>query len=165
MRIELLAGRRLCSFRVEACNPMRCDRCRGGFLVRCERSVLSCDRQAPVWRERYGSIVFLGRLVTWPEYFGFVGSDMGLCAGRKRSRTENNGKPSHDAPKSRARAKRRANANCFDVDVRSSGTAAGKHIVPRLPNPTRKGRNPIGAEQVKGALLRHHSRDFMSVLS
>ena len=35
---------------------------------------------------------------------------------------------------------------CFDVDVRSSGTAAGKHIVPRLPNPTRKGRNPIGAE-------------------
>ena len=38
-------------------------------------------------------------------------------------------------------------------------------IVPRLPNPTRKGRNPIGAEQVRRELLRHHSRDFMSVLS
>ena len=92
---------------------------------------------------------------------------MGLCAGRKRGRTENNGKQLHDAPKSRARAQRRANANeaSFDIDVRSSGTAAGKHFVPRLPNPTRKGRNPIGAEQVKRKLLRHHSRDFMSVLS
>jgi hypothetical protein len=92
---------------------------------------------------------------------------MGLCAGRKRGRTENNGKQLHDAPKSRAQAKRRANANeaSFDIDVRSSGTAAGKHFVPRLPNPTRKGRNPIGAEQVKRELLRPHSHDFMSVLS
>ena len=109
----------------------------------------------------------LGRLATWRDHFGFIGGNMGLCAGRKRGRTENNGKPLHDAPKSRARAKRRANANeaSFDIDVRSSGTAAGKHFVPRLPNPTRKGRNPIGAEQVKRELLRHHSRDFMSVLS
>ena len=92
---------------------------------------------------------------------------MGLCAGRQQGRTENNGKQLHDAPKSRAQAKRRANANeaSFDIDVRSSGTAAGKHFVPRLPNPTRKGRNPIGAEQVKRELLRPHSRDFMSVLS
>ena len=145
-RIELLAGRGLCSFGVEAGNPVRCDLCRGCFFVRCERRVLSCDRHAPVWRSIVFLIVFLGRLATWRDHFGFIGSNMGLCAGRKRGRTENNGKPLHDAPKSRARAQRRANANCFDVDVRSSGTATGKHIVPRLTNPTCTSRNPIGAE-------------------
>ena len=130
MRIEFLAGRGLGSFRVEAGNPIRCDLCRGCFFVRCERSVLSCDRHAPLWRERYGSMVLLGRLAAWRDHFGFIGGNMGLCAGRQRGSSQNNGKPLHDAPYARARAQSRAYANCFDVDVRSSGTATGKHIVP-----------------------------------
>jgi hypothetical protein len=167
VRIELLTGRGLCSFRVEAGDPIRCDLCPGGSFVRCERRVPSCDRHAPFWRSIVFLIVFLGRLAARRDHFGFIGGNMGLCAGRKRGRTENNGKPLRDTPNSRARAQSRANANeaSFDVDVRSSGTATGKHIVPRLPNPTCKGRNPTGAEQVKRKLLRHHSRDFMSVLS
>jgi hypothetical protein len=87
VRIELLTGRGLCSFRVEAGDPIRCDLCPGGSFVRCERSVPSCDRHAPFWR----SIVFLGRLATWRDHFGFIGGNMGLCAGRKRGRTETNG--------------------------------------------------------------------------
>ena len=130
MCIELLTGRSLCSFRVKASNSVRCDLCRGCFFVRCERSVLSCDRHAPVWRERYASTVFLGRLTTWRHHIGFSGGNMGLCAGRKRGSSQNNGKPLHDAPYARARAQSRAYANCFDVNVRSSGTATGKHIVP-----------------------------------
>jgi hypothetical protein len=170
MRIELLAGRGLRSFRVEAGNPMRCDLCSGCVPVRCERGVLSCDRHAPFGRERYGSIVFsmvfLGHLSTRRDHFGFIGGNMGLCAGRKRSRTENNGKPLHYAPKSRARVQRRANANCFDVDVRSSGTAAGKHIVPRLTESDTQGsQSNRGGTKVRRELLRHQSRDFMSVLS
>ena len=161
MRIELLAGRGLCSFGVEAGNPMRCDLCRGCFFVRCERRVPSCDRHAPVWRERYGSIVLLGCLATWREHFGFVGGNIGLCAGRKRSRAENNGEPLHDAPKSGARAKRRANANCFDVDVRSTGTAAGKHIVPayRIRHARvaiQSGRNEGQTRAIAASITRFH---------
>ena len=74
--------------------------------------------------------------------------NVGLHAARKRSCTEDDGELLRDAPRTGARTQSRANADeaSFDVDVRSSGTAAGKHFVPRLPNPTRKGRNPIGAE-------------------
>ena len=112
-------------------------------------------------------MVLLGRLATWRDHFGFIGGNMGLCAGRKRGRTENNGKPLRDAPKSGARAKRRANANeaSFDIDVRSSGTAAGKHFVPRLPNPTRKGRDPIGAERSQArAIAASFTRFHVSVV-
>jgi len=71
----------------------------------------------------------------------------------------------HDAPKTRARDQRHANANSFDVDVRSSGTATGKHIVPRPPNPTRTSRNPIGAERSQArAIAASFTRFHVSVV-
>ena len=165
VRIEFLAGRGLGSFRVEAGNPIRCDLCRGCFFVRCERRVLSCDRHAPLWRERYGSMVLLGRLAAWRDHFGFIGGNMGLCAGRQRGSSQNNGKTLHDAPYARARAQSRAYANCFDVNVRSSGKATGKHIVPRLPNPTCTSRNPIGAEPSQtSAIAASFTRFHVSVV-
>jgi hypothetical protein len=90
---------------------------------------------------------------------------MGLCAGRQRGSSQNNGKTLHDAPYARARAQSRAYANCFDVNVRSSGTAAGKHIVPRLPNPTCTSRNPIGAEPSQtSAIAASFTRFHVSVV-
>lgn len=87
MRVELLPGCSLGSFRVKASNSVRRDLRRGRFLVPCERSVLSGDRHASLWRERYSAIVFPGRLATWRDYFGFIGGEMSLCAGREQSRT------------------------------------------------------------------------------
>ena len=80
---------------------------------------------------------------------------MGLHAARKRSRTENDGKPLRDASRTGVRTQSRAHANeaSLDIALRTSGTAAGKHFVPRLPNPTSKGRDPIGAERSQARII------------
>jgi hypothetical protein len=163
VRIELLAGRSLCSFRVEAGHPTRCDLSLHFFFVRHERSMLSYCRQASLGPEGCRSIVLVS-LATWREYLGFISSNMGLCAGRKGSRPHNNCKRLYDAPNTRCRAQSPGNANkTFDVDgrERSSGTADRKHIKPHLPNSTRKGRNPIGAEPsrtraIAASIMRFH---------
>ena len=92
---------------------------------------------------------------------------MGLCAGRQRSRTQNNGKPLHDAPNPEPELKgapmqmRLALMSTYEVLAQ---------LLENISSPAYRIRHAkvaiqSGLNQVRRELLRHQSRDFMSVLS
>ncbi len=91
---------------------------------------------------------------------------MGLCAGRKRGRTQNNGKPLHDAPKCQSPSSKRAP---MQIALMSTYEVLAQ-LLENISSPAYRIRYAkvaiqSGLNQVRRELLRHHSRDFMSVLS
>ena len=161
-------GRGLCSFRVEAGDPIRCDLCPGGSFVRCERTVLSCDRHAPFWC----SIVILGCIPGTPgdlaRSFRILLVATWVCVqaaseAAPRITASNCTTLRSPEPKLKGALMQMRLALILTYEVLAQLLENISSPAYRIP--TRKGRNPIGAEQVKRELLRHHSRDFMSVLS
>jgi hypothetical protein len=130
VRIKPFAARGLCSFGVEAGKSMRRNLRLGRIFVRRERGMLPCVRYTPLRHEGCLSIVFQRRLAAGTQ-FGFLGDDRGLSAGCKTSRSPDDGKPPNGVPNCNGQRRVRTNTACLDVNVRSSGTADGRHIAPQ----------------------------------
>ena len=137
VRIEFFAARGLCSLGVEACNSLRGRRGPSCIVVSRERGMLSKRRHTPVRRKGCRSVAFQRRLPAAADKSGIFADDRGLGTGRKRRRPESDGNQLNDVAGTRRRVPGRFRIMiCFNREVRSPGTADGRHLVSPPPTQT-----------------------------